>query len=173
MKRALFFAFWLNLSACSTVYQQDPRSPSTEWQDNKITVQIAGISNKPFYFGKVRINAVTYQGNVILMGQASTAQLKNAIVKQIKGVPGVKRVFDQVRIMPPITLTQVSYDTWLTTKVKATLIGSKKLINSDIKIVTENNEVFLFGYVKPHEAQEASELVRHVSGVRHVYQAWF
>ena len=82
-------------------------------------------------------------------------------------------VYDQIHIAPPISLGQVAKDTWITTKVKAKLLTSQQLVDADIKVITEDGEVFLFGYVTPEQGKNAAEIARHIEGVRRVIQGWF
>ncbi len=174
MKKGFLFIFIAHfwLTACSIIYEQDPRNPSDEWYDNQFGIQLAGIVNKAPYSGEARVNAASYDGNVLLIGQVRTLALKNQLLEQVRQISGVKQVYEQIRLRAPLPLAQVSSDTWLTTKIKSALIASKKLRHVDIKVMTENSEVFLLGYVTKDQADEATEIVRNISGVRQVIQVF-
>ncbi|MDD1782249.1 BON domain-containing protein [Enterovibrio sp. ZSDZ35] len=172
MKRALILAAVLGLSACSTFYEQDTRTAKAELNDTHLSMQVAGIVNKPPFQGDTRINAVSYDGKLLLIGQAKTEALKNTLVQKIREVNGVETIYDQIRIKPPLSLGAVSNDTWLTTKVKSALIGSKKLNNVNIKVITEDSEVFLLGYVTHEQANEATEIARNIRGVKQVIKGF-
>ncbi len=168
----LIFITHFLLAACSIIYEQDPRHPKAEWYDNQFGIELAGIVNKPPYRGEARVNAASYEGNVLLIGQVRTLALKNQLLEQVRRIPGVKHVYEQIRLRAPLPLTQVSNDTWLTTKIKSALIASKKLRSVDIKVMTENSEVFLLGYVTKAQADEATEIARNISGVTQVIQVF-
>ncbi len=119
MKKALLLAAILGLSACSTIYEQDTRTAKAEWQDTRIAMEVAGIVNKAPFKGDVRINAVSYDGKLLLIGQAANESLKKQLVTQVRELDGIATVYDQIRIKPPLSLGDVSKDTWLTTKVKS------------------------------------------------------
>ncbi|MBV7297931.1 BON domain-containing protein [Enterovibrio paralichthyis] len=172
MKKALLLAAILGLSACSTIYEQDTRTAKAEWQDTRIAMEVAGIVNKAPFKGDVRINAVSYDGKLLLIGQADNESLKKQLVTQVRELDGIATVYDQIRIKPPLSLGDVSNDTWLTTKVKSALIGSKKLSNVNIKVITEDSEVFLLGYVTREQAEEATEITRNLSGVKQVIKGF-
>ncbi|NGN98202.1 BON domain-containing protein [Grimontia sp. S25] len=172
MKKALLLAAVLGLSACSAIYEQDTRTAKTEWQDTKLGMEVAGIVNKAPFKGDTRVNAVSYDGKLLLIGQAKTEDLKNGILTKVRELEGVETVYDQIRIKAPLSVGDVSKDTWITTKVKSALIGSKKLRNVNIKVITEDSEVFLLGYVTREQANEATEIARNLSGVKQVIKGF-
>ncbi|MDD1792007.1 BON domain-containing protein [Enterovibrio makurazakiensis] len=172
MKKALLLATVFGLSACSAIYEQDTRNAKTEWADTQLSMEVAGIANKAPYQGDTRINAVSYDGNLLLIGQAKTSALKQSLVAKIRELKGVETVYDQIRIKEPLSLGEVSKDTWLTTKVKSAIIGSKKLRNVNIKVLSEDGEVFLLGYVTREQANEATEITRNLSGVKQVIKGF-
>src|SRR5204863_7169262 len=61
-------------------------------------------------------------------------------------------------------------DTWITTKVKASFVGDKKLKGSDIHVDTDHNGVVvLSGYVKNDLARaHALSVAREIKGVHEV-----
>ena len=162
-----------SLSGCSIASEQDPRSLSTAWKDNKLTLSLVGITNKEPYSGDLRLNAIIYNGNAILLGQSRTQELKTSLIEKVRAMEGINKVFDQIHIKEPISISQRSRDTWLTTKVKTAILSQRDLLTANIKVVTENNEVFLFGYVTPEQAKLATEISRNISDVERVIQAWF
>ena len=65
-----------------------------------------------------------------------------------------------------------SNDTWITSKVRADMLGTKNFDSTKVKVVTENSEVFLIGLVTRQEGDQAVEIARHVSGVKQVIKAF-
>ncbi|MCT7654905.1 BON domain-containing protein [Oceanimonas sp. NS1] len=65
-------------------------------------------------------------------------------------------------------MTQQSKDTWLTSKVKSTLLAEKNIDGSKLKVVSENGEVFLIGLVTQKEGDIAVQMTRSIAGVRQV-----
>jgi osmotically-inducible protein OsmY len=68
----------------------------------------------------------------------------------------------------PASPAQMSKDTWITTKVKSSMIATKGLSSSQIKVVTENGTVFLMGIVTRAQGDAASDVARRVNGVQNV-----
>lgn len=165
---ALLIISSLSLSGCSVFSTQDPRNNSQHWQDQRTEMDIAGIAHTRKYTKQLSIDSVALDGTVLLVGQATSLPLKQAFVNQVRGIADVGRIYDQIQVRPLLTMTSISNDAWLTTKVKSQLIASKQLTNVVIKVITENKQVFLLGYVAPEQAAIAANIARNVSGVEHV-----
>ncbi|CAM2815831.1 BON domain-containing protein [Vibrio rarus] len=150
----------------------DSRTARQVWNDNNIEFEAAALSNKSPFAGKVRITANSFKGKVVLIGQAPDAQLNQQITQRVQRIPGVKKVYNQMRIQPMLTFPQMSEDSWITTKVKSAFLAEKALKGVSVKVITENSEVFLFGYITPKYADIATETARNVSGVKLVVRGF-
>ncbi|PCS23359.1 BON domain-containing protein [Candidatus Enterovibrio escicola] len=171
-KRTFLLASVLMLNACSLIYEQDTRSTKIEWEDRQISMKIAGIVNRASFIDSIRVNAASYAGKVLLVGQAKTELLKQSLITKIRELDGIEIVYDQIRIKVPLSLYEVSKDTWLTAKVKSAIISSKRLRDVDIKVITEDREVFLLGYVSREQANDVVEITRNISGVKRVIKGF-
>ena len=150
----------------------DNRTTKQIWNDNNIAFEVAGITNKDPYRGNVRISASAYNGVVVLMGQANTEQVLSQLEEQARKAPGVNQIHNQVRIKQPLSLGEISHDSWITTKVKSALLTNEALSTVKIKVITEDREVFLLGYVSRENADTAAEIARNISGVKQVIKAF-
>ncbi|AQM18849.1 BON domain-containing protein [Vibrio anguillarum] len=150
----------------------DPRTTQEIWNDNNIEFEVAGIANKAPFNGKTRITASSYQGIVVLMGQAENSGLLNEFENKARKTKGVKTIHNQVRIKAPLSIGEISNDSWITTKVKSALLANSELNTIKIKVITENREVFLLGYVSAEQANLASDIARNISGVKQVIKAF-
>ncbi|WP_117235852.1 BON domain-containing protein [Vibrio maerlii] len=159
-------------AATTVTIVTDDRSTSEIWSDNNIEFEVAGLGNKQPFRGQARVVANAYRGEVVLMGQASTQELSNEFEQQTTTVKGVNVVHNQLRIKQPISLTRQSEDSWITTKIKSSLIANSELKDIKIKVITEDGEVFLFGVVTPEVADKATEIARNTSGVKQVIKAF-
>jgi Predicted periplasmic or secreted lipoprotein len=52
------------------------------------------------------------------------------------------------------------------------LLGSDQVKSSNVKVTTENGEVFLLGLVTDREGKAAADIASRVSGVKHVTTAF-
>ncbi|MEZ9670990.1 BON domain-containing protein [Vibrio lentus] len=172
----------LSLSGCAGIFiagaattanlVTDTRTTKEIWNDNNIEFEVAAITNKQPYRGNVRITASSYRGSVVLMGQATTDSERRTFENQAKDVVGVESIHNQVRVKEPLTISAISNDSWITTKVKSALLANADLNGIKVKVITEDSEVFLLGLVSREHADIATEVARNVSGVKQVIRAF-
>ncbi|ALR93245.1 MULTISPECIES: BON domain-containing protein [Vibrio] len=172
----------LSLSGCAGLFiagaattaniVTDTRTTKQIWQDNNIEFEVAAIGNKAPFKGEVRVVASSYNGTVVLMGQAPTQDLILALERRAREVSGVKVIHNQIKQKEPLTVTQISNDSWITTKVKSALLTDSELNGVKVKVITEDGDVFLFGYVTPEQSDRATEIARNISGVKQVIKGF-
>ena len=150
----------------------DTRTTKEIWQDNNIEFEVAAIGNKAPFKGKARVVASSYNGTVVLMGQAPTQDLINEFESKAREVSGVKNIHNQIKQKEPLSVTQISNDSWITTKVKSALLTDSELNGVKVKVITEDSDVFLFGYVTPEQSERATEITRNISGVKQVIKGF-
>ncbi|QLK44943.1 hemolysin [Vibrio owensii] len=150
----------------------DTRTTKEIWQDNNIEFEVAAIGNKAPFKGKARVVASSYNGTVVLMGQAPTQDLINEFESKAREVNGVKNIHNQIKQKEPLSVTQISNDSWITTKVKSALLTGSELNGVKVKVITEDSDVFLFGYVTPEQSERATEITRNISGVKQVIKGF-
>lgn len=158
-------------AAVGTKAATDPRSVGTRDDGTEVRVNSA-LSKDEQIKKEARINVTAYQGKVLLVGQSPNAEL-SARAKQIAmGVDGANEVYNEIRQGQPIGLGEASNDTWITTKVRSQLLTSDLVKSSNVKVTTENGEVFLMGLVTEREAKAAADIASRVSGVKRVTTAF-
>ncbi|MGR5211438.1 BON domain-containing protein [Vibrio rotiferianus] len=150
----------------------DTRTTKEIWRDNNIEFEIAALGNKAPFKGQVRVVASSYNGTVVLMGQAPTQALVNDLEAKARDVEGVKNVHNQIKLKKPLSVTEISNDSWITTKVKSALLTDSELNGVKVKVITEDSEVFLFGYVTTEQANRATDIARNISGVKQVIKGF-
>lgn len=121
--------------------------------------------------GKVHVNVISYNGIVLLVGQAPTEELRNHIESLVSGISKVRLVHNELTIAAPSSFTSRSSDTITTSKVKTSILGVTS--NDDsmglrTKVVTENGIVYLMGLLSRQEADAVTDAARQVGGVQRV-----
>ena len=91
-----------------------------------------------------------------------------AIATLARKTDKVRRVFNHLAIRKPSTLKQRSHDTWLTTKVKASLLADDIAQGTGTKVVTERKTVYLMGLVSRKQAERSVKIAQQTDGVRSV-----
>lgn len=146
----------------------DRRSTGTQVEDQGIELR-AGNRIGEVMGEKAKASVTSYNRMVLLTGQAGNATDKASIEKLVREQSTVRQVYNEIEVAPfTATLGQRSQDTMITTKVKASLVNAKDISSSAIKVVTENNVVYLMGIVTPRESKRAAEIARGVNDVTKV-----
>lgn len=151
----------------------DPRSIGKQVDDTTLHSRIGiALDNNRLAFVGARIVATVYQGTVLLIGQAKSQSQIDKADKIALSTVGVKEVYNQIRLAPRIGATTLANDAWITTKVKSQLIANSDIKARNIKVVTENSEVFLMGILTRSEAKLAAQIAGKVAGVPVVIKAF-
>ena len=114
---------------------------------------------------RARISTTSYNRMVLLTGEVPNEADKTAAEQAVARVPNVTSVVNELAIGPRNTFGERSKDTYVTTKVKASLVDAKDLFANSIKVTTHRGVVYLMGRVTEREANRASEVARGVGGV--------
>lgn len=146
----------------------DRRTAGAQVEDESIELKASSRIREAFG-EKVRINVTSYNRQVLLTGEVGNAQTKEDLGRVIESVENVRSVVNEAMIAPfTSTLSQRSVDTFITSKVRASLLNAKDLQAAAFKVVTENKVVYLLGIVTPREAKRAAEIARGVNDVSKV-----
>lgn len=146
----------------------DRRTTGTQVEDQGIELR-AGNRIEEVMGEKARVSTTSYNRMVLLTGQAGNATDKATIEKLVREQATVRQVYNEIEVVPfTATLSQRSKDTMITGQVKASLVNAKDISSSAIKVVTENNVVYLMGIVTPRESKRAAEIARGVNDVTKV-----
>ncbi len=151
----------------------DRRTFSKQIDDQSIEFVAHNELNKQKALSKnTNLHVVSMNGTVLVIGQAPNSYLRDLAIKTIQDVPDIVTIHNQVRIGSTTAITTQSNDIWLTSKVKSALLANGEVNAKDIKVVTENSEVFLLGLVTQQEADIVVEIARNINGVSRVFKAF-
>ncbi|MGM0630260.1 MAG: division/outer membrane stress-associated lipid-binding lipoprotein [Pseudomonadota bacterium] len=149
----------------------DPRTIGTQVDDQTIEMKANAKLGNDEQLEESRVIAVSYDTNVLLIGQVPSENLKRRAEDVIKDTNGINKIFNQLRIGTKASATVRAGDSWITSKVKLKFANNKSIDATSIKVVTENGEVFLLGHVNQAEADAAVEVARNIDGVERVIKA--
>lgn len=153
-------------AAVATKVATDPRTAGRQLDDETLEEKVAFRLNKDAQLQQeARINVVAYNGRVLLIGQVPNQAAKDAAKSIADGVEGVS-AHNELRIGPKIGLGQISQDGWITTDIKSRLLLSPSVKSTDVKVITENAEVFLLGNLPQSQMNAAAEVARNVKSAR-------
>jgi osmotically-inducible protein OsmY len=149
----------------------DRRTVGTQVEDEGIELR-AGNRIHGTYGDKVHVNVTSYNRQVLLTGEVPSAEVRDAVEKTVAGVENVRSVVNDLAVMPNTTIGQRSNDTFITGKVRASLVDAKDLSANSFKVVTERNVVYLMGRVSQREAGRATAIARGITGVSKVVRVF-
>jgi osmotically-inducible protein OsmY len=156
-------------AATTAVVATDRRTAGEQVEDQAIEMKVSAEMRRIFADTQnVRINPHSYAGQVLLLGDVPSEDIKQRAGQAAEGVEKVVRVVNQLRV-GDITPTSVrTNDTWLTSKVRTTLINTKEVPSRTISITTERGIVYLQGRVTAVEGERAAKAASAVSGINKV-----
>lgn len=155
--------------------EPDPHETSlgTDLNDWQIEIFV-GVNIKKAHprLDRSRIDVNAYNGVVLLTGEAPSAGLRTLAGDTARKFRGVRQVHNELRIQGKSSLLARAADSWLTTKVRSRFILEKNFDSSDIKIVTDNNVVYLVGIVSRKQGRRAANIASRTGGVKRVVKVF-
>jgi len=156
-------------AAAAGVVIYDQRSPKIMFDDKNIifTVQNA-LNNDSELRNKSHVTIIVFNHIALLVGQTPTVELRNRAETLVKANTKIKILYNELTVEQPISDVARAGDTWLTTKVKTSLLAAPGLNSASLKVITENGVVYLLGLTTRTQAQIATAKTRTVAGVKKV-----
>lgn len=162
------------LCACSTF--TDRRGFNRAVNDRRVQITAQHTLDEDVALaGKARIGTAVYAGVLLLIGEAPSEELKSHAQTDVTGFEGVRRVENQIDVMPIPAFSQRAAGTALTARVKASLLNITSLPGFDpgrVNVSTMHGNVYLMGLVSHREADAVTDIVRHVAGVQKVVRVF-
>lgn len=150
--------------ALSGIVAADRRTTGTQVEDESIELHAVNLLHG-HYGDRIHVNITSYNRQVLLTGEVPTAADRQRVQELVRGLENVRSVVNELGAMPNTSLAQRSNDTFITGKVRASLVDAKDLTANAFKVVTERGVVYLLGRVTQREAQRAASLASGVTGV--------
>lgn len=150
----------------------DRRSVATIESDTRIFHNVhKSIVSDP-RFRDSRIIVISFNKVVLLIGQTPNASLRGVAERIARNGPGVRRVYDQIQVTEPSSLSTRTKDSLLTGQVRTQMLNKKGLESGSIRVVTEIGVVYLMGIVTNEQANLAVDVARQVKGVQKVVKVF-
>ena len=157
--------------AVGSLMAVDRRSAGSQVEDEGIELRALNrVHNEQG--DRVHVNFTSYNRQLLLTGEVPSDDVRQAVERSAGAVGNVRSVVNDVAVMPKTSLVQRSGDTFITGKVRASLVDAKDISAGSFKVVTERNVVYLMGLVTEREAARATAIARGVDGVRKVVRVF-
>lgn len=155
-------------AATTAFVATDRRTVGQQVSDKEINLKVD--NEMQVKFGKTaRINASSYDGVVLLTGDAFSEKIRGEAAAITAAVPQVKSVINRLYVGPLASFSQITSDTWLASKVKTTLLTTEGVPYGAVVVTVERDDVYLQGLVTQTEADKIAEVVASVGGVKKVF----
>jgi osmotically-inducible protein OsmY len=174
---ALTACIGAGLSACAPIIvggavmgslmATDRRTTGTQVEDEGIELR-SGSRLRDNPGERVHVNVTSYNRQVLLTGEAPTAQDRQLVEQVVSKVGNVRAIVNEIGILGITTLSQRANDAYITGKVKAGMVDTRDLFANAFKVVTERSTVYLMGRVTQREANRATDIARSTDGVQKV-----
>ncbi|HGX92499.1 MAG TPA: BON domain-containing protein [Candidatus Tenderia sp.] len=117
---------------------------------------------------KVHININSLNGIVLLTGEAPSASYRSQAVEHARRVKNVKRIHNEILVRVPSSLASRTRDTIIAGRTRLDLQADERLKGLDIRVVVENQSIYLMGRASRAEAEIATNIARCIKGVNEV-----
>ncbi|WP_143870412.1 BON domain-containing protein [Catenovulum sediminis] len=156
-------------AATTAAVASDRRAVGVQVQDHEIEQTITRwIENDPELYRLTHVNVVCYNRHILLVGQVPSEYVRERILDLASEYPDFSDIYNELRVAEKTGAGQRTKDAWLTTKVKSRMLADEELDGHQVKVFTENNEVFLMGLLTPREKKIALTIARNMAGVERV-----
>ncbi len=148
----------------------DPRSFKSQISDEVLEQRVMVAIDKDPQLKKItRINAVSYNHDILLIGQVPSKEIKIQTGNIARGVQHVQSVYNELLVGQTISASQVLTDSRITSQIKSKLLVTPNISSTNVKVITENGCVYLMGNVLPEQAKIIVNIARQVGGVKKVF----
>ncbi len=158
------FVLGVGAVATTAYVATDRRTAGSIVEDN--TIELKANNQLGSALGpQANARAVSYNQQVLLVGEVPTEADKARAEQIVKGIPNVRAVLNELTVGPAATLDQKANDTLITAKVRAGLIDANDIFGNAFKVTTSQGVVYLMGIVTQREADRAVQIAQNTSGV--------
>lgn len=148
------------------------RSFGEYWDDQSIeTVVGVNVKKASPALDRAHINVHSYRGVVLLTGEVQNSEMRSLAGETAREVARVRQVYNELQIKPNATFLDRTSDNLLQTKINTKLLVYKDIDSSRVKVIVEDDIVYLMGLLTKIQAEKITDVVRKTKGVKKVVRA--
>lgn len=137
--------------------------------DKTIGLRLLAWSTEDQNLSDAHVNFMSFDRIVLVAGEAPSGELRSYIVKQIQVAgPKVRKVINEIVIGPNSGYLSRVKDAAITTQVEILFQDQEVFHPTHVKVMTENQTVYLMGEVTKREADKAAKTAAKAKGVKKV-----
>lgn len=162
------------LTACAPAGQR--RSAGTILDDQTYETRAIDVLFSRDEFGTDdHIKVEVHNATLLMAGETRSEANKQLATELTSQLRGIKRVVNELEVMPPSTAAERLNNSYMTSKVNSVLTAKNPVAGFDatrIKVLTARNIVYLMGTVTRAEGDAVAEVVRNIGGVSRVVKVF-
>ncbi len=158
-------------AAGTALVATDKRSAGAIVDDEAIEQKAVASTNEK-WGDHIHLNVTSFNGIVLLTGEAPDRPTYDAIAAMVKAIPKVRSVQNEMVIAPNTPMSSRTNDTYITSKVKTRFVEANKFPTSQVKVVTERQVVYLMGLVTRQVADDAAAIAAATTDVVRVVKVF-
>lgn len=169
------FAALAGAGAFGVMSATDRRSTGAQADDQVMEVRIQNTALTHLRTNNVtpgfepKLSVVSFNRQVLLMGLVSNEADKAFAERVARAQPNAEKVYNYIQVAAgQRAFGDVSNDSWITSKVRTTLLGTKGVSANHVKVVTYGGVTYVMGILTPEEQARVSQTVSTTAGVRQV-----
>jgi osmotically-inducible protein OsmY len=145
----------------------DRRSSGEIIDDKKLKFALEKSIKEDEKLKNTNIAFMVYNKNVLIAGKVPNDELLIYVDDKVKS-SGAKKIYNELQVGPKISLINRSKDSFITFQIESRF-GKKKEFNPvHVLVTTKDKNVYLMGAVLKSEADQATEIVSTVKGVKKI-----
>lgn len=169
------FAAALGGGALGVMSATDRRSTGTQTDDQVMELRIQNqaashlrAKNTLQGFDPV-ISVVSYNRRILLMGFVATEEDKAFVERIARAEPNAAQIHNHIHVTAAQRgFGDISRDSWITSKVRTTLLTARGVPSNQVKVITFNGITYAMGVLTPTEQEAATQTISTTAGVRQV-----
>ena len=169
------FAALAGAGAFGVMSATDRRSTGAQADDQVMEVRIQNTAlthlrtNNAMPGFEPKLSVVSFNRQVLLMGLVSSEADKAFVERVARAQPNAEKIYNYIQVAAgQRAFGDVSNDSWITSKVRTTLLGTKGVSANHVKVVTYGGVTYVMGILTPEEQARVSQTVSTTAGVRQV-----
>ena len=186
LKTLASILFWASISSvltgCVTLVdattnepiQTDPskRSFGNYWDDaNLKTIVAVNIRKASPALADAHIEVTVYNQVVLISGEVPSKAEYELAGKTARAVNKVRQVYNELKLSPNSSILSRTNDNWLASKIRLKLMAHRDIDSGRVKVVVQDEVVFLMGKMTQVQADKITTVVSSASGISKVVRA--
>lgn len=149
--------------------QKGKRSFGTYLDDRKLTTTTTvNIRKSDPLLAESHIVVTSFNSIVLLTGDVPNLGLKALAGEVARNVEGARQVYNEIQVRPKSSFFSRSSDKVLLKKIQSSLLLTKGIDSDRVKVIVEDDIVYLMGSLSLSEAEAITEIVKATKGVKKV-----